>query len=174
MVELDASIARIAADIEKMAPNLKAIDKCVHWMTTTIGISLTFDIRLDNVENKLMETEREADQARRDSKTARDAFNDVKKRRSVKIGQARSFNLPLYRCDLFYKAYNHISENIDQVYKDLTKGKAAPMGGVAYLSLEDNEVNHLHYLQDIHLTSLIGTICCRYQVPRHAPHETIP
>jgi hypothetical protein len=26
------------------------------------------------------------------------------------------------------------------VYKDLTKGKAAPMGGVAYLSLEDNEV----------------------------------
>jgi hypothetical protein len=41
---------------------------------------------------------------------------------------------------LFNKAYNHISERIDQVYKDLTKGKAAPMGGVAYLSLEDNEV----------------------------------
>ena len=43
-------------------------------------------------------------------------------------------------CDLFNKAYNHISERIDQVYKDLTKGKAAPMGGVAYLSLEDSEV----------------------------------
>lgn len=42
--------------------------------------------------------------------------------------------------ELFNKAYNHISERIDQVYKDLTKGKAAPMGGVAYLSLEDNEV----------------------------------
>jgi structural maintenance of chromosome 1 len=42
---------------------------------------------------------------------------------------------------LFNKAYNHISERIDQVYKDLTKGKAAPMGGVAYLSLEDNEVS---------------------------------
>jgi structural maintenance of chromosome 1 len=41
---------------------------------------------------------------------------------------------------LFNKAYNHISERIDEVYKDLTKGKAAPMGGVAYLSLEDNEV----------------------------------
>lgn len=26
------------------------------------------------------------------------------------------------------------------MYKDLTKGKAAPMGGVAYLSLEDSEV----------------------------------
>lgn len=45
------------------------------------------------------------------------------------------------RCDLFHKAYNHISERIDQVYKDLTKGKAAPMGGVAYLTLEDNEVS---------------------------------
>ena len=42
--------------------------------------------------------------------------------------------------ELFNKAYNHISERIDEVYKDLTKGKAAPMGGVAYLSLEDNEV----------------------------------
>ena len=44
------------------------------------------------------------------------------------------------RCDMFNKAYNHISDKIDQVYKDLTKGKASPMGGVAYLSLEDNEV----------------------------------
>jgi structural maintenance of chromosome 1 len=41
---------------------------------------------------------------------------------------------------LFNKAYNHISDRIDQVYKDLTKGKASPMGGVAYLSLEDSEV----------------------------------
>jgi hypothetical protein len=48
---------------------------------------------------------------------------------------------PSDRCELFNKAYNHISDRIDQVYKDLTKGKAAPMGGVAYLSLEDNEVS---------------------------------
>ena len=44
------------------------------------------------------------------------------------------------RCDLFNKAYNYISDRIDQVYKELTKGKASPMGGVAYLSLEDSEV----------------------------------
>ena len=44
------------------------------------------------------------------------------------------------RCELFNKAYNHISERIDQVYKDLTKGKMAPTGGVAYLTLEDSEV----------------------------------
>lgn len=53
------------------------------------------------------------------------------------------------RCDLFNKAYNHISDRIDQVYKDLTKGKAAPMGGVAYLSLEDSEVGHWPTYSDI-------------------------
>ncbi|ELU41583.1 cohesin complex subunit (Psm1), putative [Rhizoctonia solani AG-1 IA] len=79
--------------------------------------------RLDDVEAKLAETEKEAEKARKESKQARDEFNEIKKR----------------RCDLFNKAYNHIAERIDQVYKDLTKGKAAPMGGVAYLSLEDSE-----------------------------------
>jgi len=38
------------------------------------------------------------------------------------------------------KAYNHVSERIDGVYKDLTRGKSSPMGGVAYLTLEDSEV----------------------------------
>ncbi|KAH8082807.1 cohesin complex subunit psm1 [Cristinia sonorae] len=105
VADLDAEIAKLSTDIEKMAPNMKAID------------------RLDDVEAKLLETEREAEKARKDSKTAREQFNDIKKR----------------RCEMFNKAYNHISERIDQVYKDLTKGKAAPNGGVAYLSLEDSE-----------------------------------
>ncbi|KAH9930814.1 cohesin complex subunit psm1 [Amylocystis lapponica] len=105
LAEFDSSIAKLNTEIERMAPNMKAME------------------RLDDVETKLLETEKEADKARKDSKSARDAFNDVKKR----------------RCELFNKAYNHISERIDQVYKDLTKGKAAPMGGVAYLSLEDSE-----------------------------------
>ncbi|KDR79797.1 hypothetical protein GALMADRAFT_241878 [Galerina marginata CBS 339.88] len=102
---LDKEIAEKASEIERMAPNMKAME------------------RLDDVETKLADTEKEAEKARKDSKSARDHFNDVKKR----------------RCDLFNKAYNHISDRIDQVYKELTKGKAAPMGGVAYLSLEDSE-----------------------------------
>ncbi|KZT66248.1 cohesin complex subunit psm1 [Daedalea quercina L-15889] len=105
LAEIDSQISKVNSDIERLAPNLKAME------------------RLDDVEAKLMETEREAEKARKDSKNARDHFNDVRRR----------------RCDLFNKAYNHISERIDQVYKDLTKGKAAPMGGVAYLSLEDSE-----------------------------------
>ncbi|KAI5120058.1 hypothetical protein M0805_007809 [Coniferiporia weirii] len=103
--EFDSSIAKLNTEIERMAPNMKAMDK------------------LDDVQSKLEETEKEADKARKDSKKARDEFSDIKKR----------------RCNLFNKAFTHISERIDQIYKDLTKGKAAPLGGVAYLSLEDNE-----------------------------------
>ena len=47
---------------------------------------------------------------------------------------------------LFNKAYDHISDRIDKVYKELTKGAAAPTGGVAYLTLEDSEVRRSHSL----------------------------
>ncbi|KAF5373789.1 hypothetical protein D9758_000684 [Tetrapyrgos nigripes] len=79
--------------------------------------------RLEDVENKLAETERETEKARRDSRKARDVFQDIQQRRTA----------------MFMKAYTHISDCIDKVYKDLTKGKSAPMGGVAYLSLDDAE-----------------------------------
>lgn len=59
----DEEIAKATAEIERMAPNLKAVE------------------RLDDVEAKLVETEKEAEKARKDSKNARDQFNDVKQRR---------------------------------------------------------------------------------------------
>ena len=86
-------------------------------------------LRLDDVEAKLAATDKEFDTIRRTTKKAKDTFNDLRKR----------------RCDMFNKAYTHISERIDEVYKDLTKGKASPMGGVAYLSLEDSEVGIAHF-----------------------------
>ncbi|KAH7103427.1 condensin complex subunit SMC1 [Auriculariales sp. MPI-PUGE-AT-0066] len=107
--QLEGNINKLTVEIERMVPNMKATD------------------RLDDVEAKLADTEKDADKARKESKSTRDEFNDIKKR----------------RCDLFNRAYEHISNCIDQVYKDLTKGKAAPMGGVAYLSLEDSEEPYL-------------------------------
>lgn len=59
----DEEITKVTAEIERMAPNLKAVE------------------RLDDVESRLVETEKEADKARKDSKNARDQFNDVKQRR---------------------------------------------------------------------------------------------
>jgi structural maintenance of chromosome 1 len=40
-------------------------------------------------------------------------------------------------------AYTHISEKIDSIYKDLTMSKTFPLGGTAYLSLEDSEEPYL-------------------------------
>ena len=78
------------------------------------------------------------------------------------------------RCELFNKAYNHISERIDQVYKDLTKGKMAPTGGVAYLTLEDSEVRVLVRIVFPSIQLALGTLYGWYQVPRHASHEALP
>ncbi|KAK4053210.1 Structural maintenance of chromosomes protein 1 [Microbotryomycetes sp. JL221] len=108
--ELQGRITKLQTEIEKMSPNLKAIE------------------RLDDSEARFKEIDAEFEKARKDVKAARDAFLTVKKK----------------RCELFNKAYQHIADRIDVVYKDLTKGKAAPMGGVAYLSLEDTEEPYLH------------------------------
>jgi structural maintenance of chromosome 1 len=139
---LDKEITDKIAEIERMAPNMKAME------------------RLDDVETKLADTEKEAEKARKDSKSARDHFNDVKKRRSVfRFRLILSLlNKGQHRCDLFNKAYNHISDRIDQVYKELTKGKAAPMGGVAYLSLEDSEVCTSTKLIVLMFICITGTI----------------
>ncbi|PWZ00201.1 putative SMC1-chromosome segregation protein [Testicularia cyperi] len=107
--ELQKRIDDITAEIEKMSPNMKAVE------------------RLDDTEAKLVETEKEFDRSRRQAKEARDEFNRIKKR----------------RCDLFNTAFTHISTQIDSVYKDLSRSRAAPMGGSAYLSIENTEEPYL-------------------------------
>jgi structural maintenance of chromosome 1 len=100
------------SDLEKLVPNMKAID------------------RLNDVQASLDDAEREAEDTRRESRQARDTFQELRKK----------------RCDLFNKAYSHMSDGIDKIYKNLTKSKAFPDGGVAFLSLEDAEVGACHLL----------------------------
>ncbi|KAK4689768.1 structural maintenance of chromosome 1, partial [Tremellales sp. Uapishka_1] len=107
--EFEAQIAKLRADVERVVPNMKAID------------------RLKDIQQNLDETEKEADQTRKETKRAKDEFQDLKKK----------------RCDLFNKAYNHMSACIDKIYKDLTKSSSFPQGGVAFLSLEDAEEPYL-------------------------------
>lgn len=62
---------------------------------------------------------------------------------TIEYQTSRARFSPCFRssCDLFNKAFTHIADKIDTVYKDLTKGNNAPTGGVAYLSLEDSDVS---------------------------------
>lgn len=78
--------------------------------------------RLEVVENRLQVTDQEYEAAKAAFKVARDAFDDVKSR----------------RYELFSKAFSHIQEQISQVYKDLTRSDAYPLGGQAYLDIEED------------------------------------
>ncbi|MBW0474620.1 hypothetical protein O181_014335 [Austropuccinia psidii MF-1] len=84
--------------------------------------------KLEEVEVRLRQHEQEFEGARKLAKSAKDEFTHVKNQRA----------------DLFNKAYNHISAQISDVYKELTKGASSPMGGTAYLDLEDREEPYLH------------------------------
>nr|CAG8547000.1 14574_t:CDS:10 [Entrophospora candida] len=107
--EFEKKLDEKAAKMEEIAPNLKAIE------------------RLDSIEQRLQDTEKEFDSARREAKTAKEKFNAVK----------------LERCKRFQAAYNHLAEIIDRIYKDLTKDNVQD-GGAAYLNLEDTEEPYLY------------------------------
>ncbi|CAD6499585.1 BgTH12-03696 [Blumeria graminis f. sp. triticale] len=79
--------------------------------------------RLDSVESRLKSTEKDFEDARKIAKKAKEDFDKVKEKRS----------------DLFNKAFSHISEQISHVYKDLTRSPAFPLGGQAYLDVEDSD-----------------------------------
>lgn len=78
--------------------------------------------RLESVENRLKATEQDFENSRTALKEARDAFNTIKAK----------------RFELFNKAFEHIKEQIVAVYKDLTRSEAFPIGGHAYLDIEDD------------------------------------
>lgn len=78
--------------------------------------------RLESVENRLKATEQDFENSRTALREARDAFNTIKAE----------------RFELFNKAFEHIKEQIVAVYKDLTRSEAFPIGGHAYLDIEDD------------------------------------
>ncbi|KAG0142069.1 hypothetical protein CROQUDRAFT_673752 [Cronartium quercuum f. sp. fusiforme G11] len=108
--ELEERIEKLKTRIEAMTPKTRSIEK------------------LEEVEARLREHEKEFEAARKLAKQTKDEFTEIKN----------------MRVDLFTKAYTHISQKIDEVYKALTIGRSSPMGGVAYLSLEDPEEPYLH------------------------------
>ncbi|KAI0999045.1 Structural maintenance of chromosomes protein 1 [Podosphaera aphanis] len=79
--------------------------------------------RLDGVETRLKVAEKDFEEARKTAKKAKDDFDAVKEK----------------RYDLFNRAFTHISDQISHVYKDLTRSPAFPLGGQAYLDVEDSD-----------------------------------
>ncbi|KAG9245195.1 putative structural maintenance of chromosomes protein 1 [Calycina marina] len=107
--QLDSKITTLNSELEKLNPNMRAID------------------RLDGVQSRLKDTDQEFEDARAVAKTKKDAFSSVKQK----------------RFDLFNKAFTHISDQISHVYRDLTRSSAFPLGGQAYLDIEDSDAPYL-------------------------------
>lgn len=78
--------------------------------------------RLESVETRLKQTDQEWEDSKAAAQEAKEAFNDVKQ----------------MRFDLFNKAFSHIQQQIEHVYKDLTRSEAYPLGGQAYLDMEED------------------------------------
>jgi hypothetical protein len=78
--------------------------------------------RLESVKSRLESTEKEWEDSKNALRSIKDAFADVKKK----------------RFELFNKAFSHIQEQISHVYKELTRSDAYPLGGQAYLDIEED------------------------------------
>ncbi|KAG0313718.1 Structural maintenance of chromosomes protein 1 [Dissophora globulifera] len=102
-------LRQLSDEIERLAPNMKAIE------------------RLDGVEARLRQTDKEFNAARKSARTIKEAFHAVKQERFTR----------------FNRAFQHISEKIDEVYKSLTRSTTFPLGGTAYLTLENVEEPYL-------------------------------
>ncbi|KAI4238415.1 MAG: hypothetical protein LQ349_001134 [Xanthoria aureola] len=83
--------------------------------------------RVQTAKGRLATTDKDYEDARKRAAKAKDSFGKVKER----------------RFELFNKAFSHISEQIGPIYKDLTKDPNLPMGGQAYLDMEDSDEPYL-------------------------------
>ncbi|KAL2653551.1 hypothetical protein R1flu_021679 [Riccia fluitans] len=108
--EFKNKLESVSAEIERTAPNLKALDQ------------------YESLREREREAIEEFEAARREAKEVTDKFNSVKQNRFEK----------------FMDAFNYISTNINKIYKQLTQSATHPLGGTAYLSLENEDEPFLH------------------------------
>ncbi|VAI75575.1 unnamed protein product [Triticum turgidum subsp. durum] len=108
--EFKQKIGILMAEIERTAPNLKALDQYEALQTKEKEVSEKFEA------------------ARKEEREVADKYNSVKQR----------------RYELFMEAFDHISKGIDKIYKQLTKSHTHPLGGTAYLNLENEDEPFLH------------------------------
>jgi len=84
--------------------------------------------RFENVTEKLKECEAELTEHSEKTAAISERWEDVQKT----------------RLDLFQECFDHVSNVLGVVYKDLTKSTKHPAGGNAYLTLEDNNMPFLY------------------------------
>lgn len=109
MRTLDESMKKLAEELEKMQPNMKA------------------DERFADVTARLKSTDEKLTRAREEARDIELSFENIKQERYEK----------------FMHMFEHVSSTIEKVYRDLTKSDRHPLGGNAYLSLDNTDEPYL-------------------------------
>lgn len=108
---------------QELEQKLQGINLAMQKMAPNLRATDHFN----EVETRLRTTEDEFEDARTRAKEAAERFAAKKQE----------------RYDTFMKAYNHIAENIDTIYKALTRS-TSHVGGTAFLNLENPDEPYLH------------------------------
>ena len=106
------------------------LEKSISDITTELSLmqpNMHAAERYDGVTDKLKECNENLDQVRDSSKAVAARFEEVRHTRQR----------------LFMECYNHVSESLTIIYKDLTKSSKHPLGGNAYLTLENTDEPYL-------------------------------
>jgi chromosome segregation ATPase len=106
------------------------LEKAISDLSTEISLmqpNMHAAERYEGVTDKLKECNENLDQVRDSSKVVAARFEEVRNTRQR----------------LFMECYNHISESLTIIYKDLTKSSKHPLGGNAYLTLENTDEPYL-------------------------------
>ncbi|KAL9601132.1 MAG: hypothetical protein Q9219_002731 [cf. Caloplaca sp. 3 TL-2023] len=117
-----------AADDDKMEEELQSKIKALNNELDHMAPNMRAMERVSVAKGRLATTDKDYEDARKRATKAKEAFTKVKEK----------------RFELFNKAFSHISEQIKPIYKDLTKDPVnLPMGGQAYLDMEDSDEPYL-------------------------------
>ncbi|KAL7521334.1 hypothetical protein ACHAWX_006015 [Stephanocyclus meneghinianus] len=103
--KFESKIAKLSAEIEGIAPNMKAAEA------------------FDTMTERVKETMDDFNTAKEEGRKANDAFNKIRKARS----------------HMFNAAFKQIDDALKVIYTDMTKSSKHPLGGNAYLSLDDSD-----------------------------------
>ncbi|PXF44817.1 Structural maintenance of chromosomes protein 1 [Gracilariopsis chorda] len=121
---------RAAATVDKQKEMLETYEEKIRAMQHQLdGLApnMKANEHMSDVNEKLAEIDRDAEQARERARKAVQRFEDVRQKRQ----------------DRFGACYNHVANKIDEVYKQLTRSAAYPMGGTASLYLEQQDEPYL-------------------------------
>ena len=130
--DFEDQLNKLTAEIENTNPNMKVraiVSILVNFLALffskliIVFFSLQAGEAFESVTQKLKDTSTDYDKAKEDARKAAAAFQRVK----------------MQRVKLFNDAFNHIDESLKTIYTDMTKSSKHPLGGNAYLSLDDTE-----------------------------------